>query len=76
MAGRKRSQRSTVSCSCHVGVDTYIDQTSTVTGLQVVQDRRLVQVSHVGHVLDLLELGWVHLLDVILLERLRLNKRM
>ena len=52
---------------------THVDHTGAVTALQVVQHRGLIEVSHVGHVLDLLELGRVHLLDVILLEGLGLQ---
>lgn len=47
---------------------TYIDPHVAVTLPQVVQDAGLVQEGHVGHVADLVELRWVHLLDIILLH--------
>lgn len=37
-----------------------------------MKDRRLVQVSHVGHVFDHVELWRIHLLDLIFLEGLLL----
>lgn len=47
---------------------TYVDTHARVSASQVVKDRCLVEVRHVGHVRRLLELGGVHLLDVILLH--------
>merc|ERR1719376_1712791 len=47
-----------------------IDQRRVVPLLQVVQHRSLVQARHVRHVLHLVELGRVHLVDVVLAERL------
>lgn len=45
---------------------TYIDQAGVVSVLDVVQHGRLVQTGELGHVLDLVEFGRVHLLDVVL----------
>lgn len=45
---------------------TYIDQPGVVSVLDVVQHGRLVQTGELGHVLDLVEFGRVHLLDVVL----------
>ena len=47
--------------------NTYVDETIEVSLSQVVQDGSLVQVGHVGHVVCHLKLGWVNLLEVILL---------
>ena len=47
---------------------THVDKFSLVSGLQVVEDRGLVEVSEVGHILTLLELGRVNLLDLFSLE--------
>ena len=52
---------------------THVDKAGTVSALQVVENRSLVQVGHVGHIVDLLVFGRVHLLDVILLHRPRLK---
>merc|ERR1712142_1439965 len=58
-----------------VGVHSYAEKTGVsinksalVARGQVMQDRGLVQVGHVGHVFDLLVLWRVHLLDVIFLD--------
>lgn len=48
--------------------NTYVDQHRLVTGPQVVQHRSLIQVSHVGHVINFLVFWRVHLLDVIFLH--------
>lgn len=45
----------------------YVDHSHVVSGSQVMQNRGLVQIGHVGHVFNLLKLGWIHLLDIILL---------
>lgn len=47
---------------------TYVDESIEVTGSEVVQDRSLVEIGHVGHVLAHLKLRWVDLLEVILLH--------
>lgn len=47
-----------------------------ITLLEIVQDRRIVKVGQVGHVLGLLVLRWVHLADLLLLECLLLLVRM
>lgn len=52
---------------------THVDETGRVAGPQVVENGRLVQVGQVRHVRDLLELGWVHLLNLVLLYRLLLK---
>lgn len=52
---------------------TYIDQLCLVSGLEIVQDGRIVQKGQVGHVLALLVLGWIHLSDLVLLEFLLLK---
>ena len=43
--------------------ETHVDQFCLVSGPQVVEDRGLVEVGEVGHVLTLLKLGRVHLAD-------------
>ena len=48
----------------------YIDELGLVSGPEVVQDRGLVEVGQVGHVLTLLKLGRVDLLDLVPLEDL------
>ena len=45
-----------------------------VSGPEASQDGRLVEVRQVGHVLVHVELGRVHLLDLVLLEVLNLSK--
>ncbi len=45
---------------------TYVDESRVVTLFDVVQHGRLVQARQVGHVLLLVELGRVHLLNVVL----------
>jgi len=50
----------------------YVDVSGAVARSEIVQHGRLVQVRHVGHVLDLLELWRIHLLDLVLLHRLLL----
>lgn len=49
--------------------DTDVDETSVVASAQVVQNRSLVQVSQVRHVLQLLKLRWIHLLNDVFLDR-------
>lgn len=44
---------------------TYINQTGIVPILEIVEDAGLVQTSQLGHVLHLVELGRIHLLDVV-----------
>ena len=44
----------------------YVDESGVVSLLDVVEDGGLVEAGQVGHVLDLVELGRVHLLDVVL----------
>lgn len=51
-----------------VSTQTYIDEPRVVSLLEVVQHRGLVQAGELRHVLHLTELGWVHLLDVILVH--------
>ena len=48
----------------------YIDELGLVSGPQVVEDRGLVEVGQVGHVLALFKLGRVDLLDLVPLEHL------
>ena len=52
-----------------VGVDELIH----IANLQVVQDGRVVQVCQVGHILAFLVLGWVDLMDLVLLVLLSLS---
>lgn len=46
----------------------HIDPHVGVALAQIVQDAGLIQESHVRHVVGLVEFGWVHLLDIILLH--------
>lgn len=46
----------------------YVDELVVVTLFQIVQDRRIVEVCQVGHVLSLLILGRVHLLEQVFLH--------
>lgn len=48
---------------------THVDESGVVSVLQVVQHRGLVQAGQLRHVLHLVEFGWVHLLNVILVYR-------
>ena len=57
-----------------ISADTYVDHFGLVARLEVPQHRRLVQVGQVGHVLALLELGRVHLGDLVALEALFLKE--
>ena len=45
---------------------TYINKTRVVSVLDVVEDGGLVEAGQVGHILNLVELGRVHLLHVVL----------
>jgi len=54
---------------------TYVDELSVVTLLEIVQDRGVVKVCQVGHILSLLILGRVHLLQQVLLQGLLLLVR-
>ena len=47
---------------------TYVDKHLDVATAQVVENGGLVEVGQVGHVLVHVELGRVHLLDVVLLD--------
>lgn len=51
----------------------YVDELGVVTLLQVVEDRSIVEVGQIGHVLAFLVLGRVHLLELVLLEVLGLS---
>lgn len=51
----------------------YVDELGVVTLLQVVEDRSIVEVGQIGHVLGFLILGRVHLLQLVLLEVLGLS---
>ena len=44
-------------------VKTHVDKFCLISRPQVVEDRGLIEVSEVGHVLTLLKLGRVHLSD-------------
>ena len=48
----------------------YVDQLGLVSRPEVMEDRGLVEIGEVGHVLTLLKLGRVDLLDLISLEHL------
>ena len=48
--------------------ETHVDELSVVALLQVVEDRGIVQIGQVRHVLDLLILGRVDLSDLVLLK--------
>ena len=47
---------------------TYVDQFSEISLFQVVEDRGIIQVGQVGHVLSLLILGRIQLLQKIFLD--------
>lgn len=53
---------------------TYIDSHVHISGAEVFQHTGLIQEGQVGHVICLIELGWIHLLNVILLYGDRLKK--
>jgi len=53
---------------------THVDVAASVARTQVVQHGSLVQVGQVGHVLNLLELGRIHLLNRIFLNRFLLQQ--
>ncbi|GMR58681.1 hypothetical protein PMAYCL1PPCAC_28876, partial [Pristionchus mayeri] len=46
-----------------------VDHHGVVSLSQIVQHTRVIQEGEVGHILSLLELRWVHLLRVVLLQR-------
>lgn len=48
---------------------THVDEAGVVAVLQVVQYRRLVEAGELRHVLHLVELGRIHLLDIVLVHR-------
>ena len=50
------------------GTSPYVNELGVVTLFQVVQDRRVVEVRQVGHILGLLILGRVDLRQLVLLE--------
>jgi len=52
---------------------TYVDKAVEVSDSQVVQDGGFVQIGHVGHIVAHLELGWIHLLNQVLLVGLDLS---
>lgn len=53
----------------------YVDELGVVTLLQVVEDRSIVEVGQIRHVLAFLILRRVHLLQLVLLEVLGLPLR-
>jgi hypothetical protein len=55
--------------------ETYVDEATGVSGPEIVEHGGFVQVGHVGHVIAALELGWVHLLQDILLNGLLLQMK-
>lgn len=65
---RKRGKGASISPSLP-----YVDELGVVTLLQVVENRSIVEVGQIGHVLGFLILGRVHLLQLILLEVLGLS---
>lgn len=58
-----------------VNAEPYVDELGVVTLLQVVEDRSIVEVGQIRHVLAFLVLGRVHLLQLVLLEVLGLSPR-
>lgn len=54
---------------------THVDQLMVVTSAKILQDRGIVEVGQVSHILAHGELWRVHLLKVILLDLLGLEKR-
>ena len=57
----QRAKKSLQDIREHIDRDTYVDQLGLVASLEVVEDRGLIEVGQVGHVLALLKLGRVHL---------------
>jgi len=51
-----------------------IDKLSLESDIQVVEDRSIIKVSQVSHVLDLFELGWIDLPNFLGLEDFFLKK--
>lgn len=49
-------------------VETYIDELMVISLFQVIQNRRVVQIRQVGHVLAFFVLGRVHLAHLVLFE--------
>lgn len=56
---------SVLEVSCCVDYSAYIDPHVDIAAAQVFQDAGLVEESEVGHVAGLVELWWVHLLNII-----------
>jgi len=52
---------------------TYVDVSAAVSRSQIVEDGRFVEVSQIGHVFQLFELGRIHLLNQVFLQRLLLQ---
>lgn len=48
---------------------TYVDQARVVAVFEVVKHRGLVQTRELGHVFHLAEFGWIHLLNVVLVDQ-------
>lgn len=48
--------------------ESYVDQIGIVSGFEIMQNRGLVQVRQVAHVLAFLKLGRIDLLNLILFE--------
>lgn len=48
---------------------TYIDEARVVSAVEVVEYASLVEERELGHILNLLELGRVHLLHIVLVHR-------
>lgn len=46
----------------------YVNKSIEVSSSQIVKHRRFIQVGQIRHVLCQLELRWIHLLQVILLD--------
>lgn len=64
------------STSTPASTHTHIDESRVVSLLEVVQHRGLIQAGELRHVFHLVELGWVHLLNVILVYfHLRFSQR-
>ena len=51
---------------------TYVDKLVKITLSQVMEDRGIVKISQVGHILAFFVFGWIHLTDKVFLEVLGL----
>jgi len=58
---------------CRHELLTHVDKSGVVSCTQVVQNGRFIQVGQISHVVNFLELGRIHLLDRVFLDRFLLR---